>query len=94
MSVWKDNSDNEYLLEYWGSSSIGWQQQNRDVLNSAIRTYNNYVRKRASLDEVVEAVEYAESVLKDEPGSYMDDINTMKSNVDKIELNRQGGVES
>lgn len=86
MSVW-DNDDNcnKYVLEYWSNSPIDWQQQNRDILNEAIRVYNSYVLNKASLDEVKDAVYYAESRLKNECGSYMDDIVLMKYNVDEIE---------
>lgn len=86
MSVWDSESNcNRYILEYWESSSIEWQQKNRDILNEAIRIYNDYVLNKASLDEVKDAVYYAESRLKNECGSYMDDIVLMKYNVDEIE---------
>lgn len=89
MSVWdNDHNLNEYILEYWGSSPIDWQQQNRDILNEAIRVYNKYVLKKASLEEVKDAVYYAESRLKNECGSYMEDIILMKNNVDEIESNK------
>lgn len=89
MSVWdNDHNLNEYILEYWESSPIDWQQQNRDILNEAIRVYNKYVLKKASLKEVKDAVYYAESRLKNECGSYTEDIILMKNNVDEIESNK------
>lgn len=86
VGVWDiENRYDKYILDYWENSSIDWQQKNRDILNEAIRVYNNYVLEKASLDMVIDAVQYAESRLKDECGSYMDDIILMKNNVDEIE---------
>jgi hypothetical protein len=85
MSVWKNNDDNKYLIDYWGFSTIGWQQANHELLNAAIRVYNDYVIGKSNIDEVQTAVYYAEGRLKNEAGEYMDDIDLMKKNVDEIE---------
>lgn len=89
MSVWSnENNYNKYILDYWSYSSIEWQQKNREILNEAIKVYNEYVLNRATLNEVKNAVWYAESRLKNECGTYMEDIQLMKENVDEIELNK------
>lgn len=89
MSVWDDkNNCSQYVLDYWGYSPIEWQQKNRDILNEAIKIYNEYVYNRASLNDVKNAILYAEIRLKNECGTYMEDIELMKINVDEIELNK------
>ena len=50
-----------------------------------IKIYNEYVLNNNTLDDVTISVYNAQSRLKNEPGNYMDDINLMKRNVDKIE---------
>lgn len=87
MSVWNQEY-NDYIMDYWESSTMHWQQKNRRVLNEAIRTYNKYVRNKASLDEVQDVIYYAEDMLRNECGTYMEDIERMKNNVDEIELKR------
>jgi len=88
MSVW-DKDNDEYIIEYWGNSIIDWQQKNREILNESIRVYNNYVRNLASLQEVKKAIYYAEDRLKNESGSYLEEIDNMKENVDEIESKKQ-----
>lgn len=90
MSVW-DNEDscNEYILEYWNHSDIEWQQKNREILNEAIKVYNDYVLGKASLEEVKNIIYYTESRFKNECGTYIEDIDLMKTNVDEIELNKE-----
>ena len=53
MSVWNDESNcNKYVLDYWDYSPIEWQQKNREILNEAIKVFNEYVFNRATLNEV------------------------------------------
>ena len=91
MSVW-DREYDEYIMKYWGHSSIDWQQENREILNEAIRVYNKYIRNLASLEEVKDAIYFAEDRLRDECGDYMDDIDKMKYNVDKVESDKEEDI--
>ena len=86
MGMWDKNT--EYLIDYWGFSQIEWQQNNRDIINRAIRIYNDYVMGFASFKSVQREVLHAEMMLRNQPGTYMEDINLMKENVEKIESRR------
>ena len=89
MSVWGNENNNEYIVDYWSFSNIEWQQKNREILNKAIGIYNKYILTETTLDEVKSAVYYAESRLKNECGTYMEDIKLMKRNVDEIESSNE-----
>jgi hypothetical protein len=84
MDIWKEDNE-KYLLEYWGSSPISWQRENRKILNSAIKVYNEYINELTSLNKVVKQIKYAEKRLKNECGTYLEDIVLMKNNVSEIE---------
>lgn len=77
----KINKKNRYLLKYWDSSPIDWQQKNRDILNKTIRVYNDYVLNKASYNEARDAIIYAQSRLQCECSEYMEDIFLMRSNI-------------
>jgi len=88
MNIWKEDNE-KYLLEYWESSPISWQRENRKILNSAIKVYNEYINELTSLNEVVKEIKYAETRLKNECGTYLEDIILMKNNVSEIEEMRR-----
>lgn len=93
MGIWDKNT--EYLIDYWEHSTIGWQQENRDIINRAIRVYNDYVMEFTSLRTVQREILHAEMMLRNQPGIYMVDINLMKENVEKLENERwSNGKES
>ena len=84
--VWSDIENyEEYLIEYWGDSSIEWQQENRNILNKAIKTFNEYVLGIEDLDNVKKETCYAELKLKNQCGTYMEDIKLIKQRVEEIE---------
>lgn len=89
MIDWNWNVKNKHLMvEEWGHSDICWQERNREILNKAIRSYNNYVTGEKNdldyLDEVVRLIKYAEKKLFNEPGTYLEDIKFMKESLFEI----------
>lgn len=68
-----------------GIFPIEWQQENRTLLNQAIKVYNTYVSNESNnLNEVIRLIKYVERKLKDQPENYMDDIEQIKENLDII----------
>lgn len=74
----------EYVLEEWNHSPISWQQNNRNILNEAIRLYNSFLYGKCELEKVVDEIVYAENKLKNECGNYQEDIDFMKHNINMI----------